>query len=92
VDGTGSIYALRWGRALSNPRASFWFGKPAGMSYGECFKRVEPVVENARGALWMRQLALGPAREFCLQAEGPVTLPPGFEAFRVPLRQVWPSP
>ncbi len=88
-DGAGGIYALRHGEALLHPRYALWFAKPAGMSYGECFAQLAPVTDRARGALWIRQMVLGPARELCLQAETEVSLPPGFDALRVRLRQVF---
>lgn len=37
----------------------------------------------------MRQMVLGPAREFCLHAAVPVSLPAVFSALVIPLRQAW---
>ena len=62
------------------------------MKYGEFFARVAPEVEQAQGALWMRQMVLGPAREFCLHAAAPASLPAVFGALVIPLRQAWPGP
>jgi hypothetical protein len=90
--GTGGLYRLRHGRSLREPRHASWFGKPDGMSYTELFAHVMPLVDAASGALWMRQLTLGPAREFCLQAAAPVTLPAPFTALAVSLRAIWPEP
>ena len=64
---------------------------PAGMSYAEVFNAMAPVVEQTRGTLWMRQLTLGPAREFCLHTSARVALPPAFGALHVDLRPIWPA-
>ncbi len=89
--GTGGLYRLRHGSVLREPRYALWFGKPEGMRYGELLAQVTPVVEQGAGALWMRQLTLGPAREFCLHTAAPVTLPARYAPLSVPLRTVWPA-
>ena len=88
--GAGGVYGLRVGSALRTPQVAHWFGKPAGMSYRELFAQLTPVVEEARAALWMRQMVLGPAREFCLHAASPLSLPAPFDALVTPLRLVFP--
>ena len=89
--GTGGVYRLRHGRVLREPRHALWFRKPEGMRYDELFTRLTPLVERSGGALWMRQLTLGPAREFCLHAATPANLPAPFAALAVTLRPVWPE-
>lgn len=61
------------------------------MSYHELFAACAPVVENAGGALWMRQMLLGPAREFCVRAAAPLALPSAFDVLLIPLRPLWPE-
>lgn len=90
--GSGGLYRLRLGRALREPRRALWFGKPDGMRYGELFALVAPVVEEVGGVLWVRQLTLGPAREFCLHAPAAASLPAPFKPLAVSLRAVWPAP
>jgi hypothetical protein len=90
--GSGGLYRLRHGRVLRDPRHASWFGKPDGMSYADLFAQLMPLVEAASGALWMRQLTLGPAREFCLQTPAPTALPAAFTPLAVSLRPVWPEP
>src|SRR5262249_32875713 len=63
--GVAGVYGLKFGAALLRPQCAHWFGKPEGMSYRELFDRLAPVVDRAEGALWMRQMTLGPAKEFC---------------------------
>ena len=90
--GTGGLYGLRRGTALRQPQYAHWFGKPEGMPYRELFAQLAPVVDRAEGALWMRQMVLGPAREFCLHATQPVSGLRDFGALVIPLRQIWPDP
>jgi hypothetical protein len=90
--GAGGLYRLRHGAVMREPRIAHWFGKPEGMSYVELFSRLGPLVDRARGALWMRQMVLGPSRELCLHAATALSLPPPFDPLVVPLRPVWPEP
>ena len=89
--GAGGLYGLRCGTALRQPLYAHWFGKPEGMPYRELFAQLAPVVDRVEGALWMRQMVLGPAREFCLHAAMSVSLLAGFGALVIPLRQTWPE-
>jgi hypothetical protein len=89
ADGAGGLYALRLGAPVASPRVAHWFAKPAGMRYDELFRMLSPVVDGARGALWMRQMVLGPARELCLHAGAPVSLPAPLSPLVVPLRRAW---
>lgn len=89
--GVAGLYGLRCGTALRQPKYAHWFGKPDGMRYGELFALLAPVVDQAQGALWMRQMVLGPAREFCLHTEVPISVPAVFNVLGIPLRQAWPA-
>jgi hypothetical protein len=92
ASGAAGLYRLRLGAALQKPQVDHWFGKPDGMQYGELFSQLGPLVDRVDGALWMRQMVLGPAREFCLHTTSPVSLPAAFSVLVIPLRQVWPQP
>ncbi len=87
--GTAGLYRLRAGAVLAAPAHATWFAKPADRGYARLFDELRPLVERTAGALWCRQMVLGPTPEFCLQGEGPVELPAGYEALRLPLRPVW---
>jgi hypothetical protein len=89
--GAGGLYGLRRGAVLRQPQYAHWFGKPDRMTYSELLAQLTPVVEQVRGALWMRQMVLGPAREFCLHAAAPISMPTVFGALVLPLRPAWPE-
>jgi hypothetical protein len=89
--GTAGVYGLRRGNTVSNPQFVYWFGKPEGMSYRELDAQLAPLVEQYRAALWMRQMTLGPALEFCLQAAEDVTFPSAFKPQTIPQRSIWPD-
>lgn len=87
--GTGGVYGLRLGAVVRHPKYAQWFGKPDGMSYADLFFQLAPVVDQIQGAIWMRQMVLGPAPEFCLHTATPVSLPAVYSAFVIPLCQAW---
>ena len=89
--GAGGLYRLRGGAVLSAPTSAYWFGKPEGMTYSALFAQLTPMVEQAHAALWMRQMVLGPAREFCVHTATPVSLPAACDALVIPLRPAWPE-
>jgi hypothetical protein len=89
--GAGGLYALRAGEPVDRPTHAHWFAKPAGMAHAGLIEALAPLMESHAGALWMRQLVLGPAPEFCLQATSLVQLPAALHVLRFPLRPVWPA-
>ncbi len=89
--GTAGLYALRLGAPLPSPQHGYWFAKPAGVRYEEVWQALQPVIETAQAALWMRRMVLGPAPEFCLQTEHGIDLPTGYPALHVPLAPLWPA-
>lgn len=89
---TAGLYKLRLGSAPILPNCSYWFRKPNALSYAELFALISPIVDGADCGLWMRQMTLGPATEFCLHATGLVELPSALDALRLPLRVISPAP
>jgi hypothetical protein len=89
--GTAGVYGLKFGTALLRPQYAHWFSKPDGMAYRDLFAQLAPVVERAEGALWMRQMTLGPAREFCLHARSGVSELANLAPLVIPTRQIWPE-
>lgn len=87
--GTAGLYRLRLGAPLDAPRFAAWFGKPSGVPYAEFFQALSPVITANGGALWGRQMTLGPTPEFCLQLPSPRPLDARLAALELPLRRVW---
>jgi hypothetical protein len=88
--GCGGLYRLRLGtpdHAATN--VAFWVSKPPVMKYPEFYETVEPAVDSAHGALWGRQMVLGPAPEFCIHAANNVDLP-RVTSRKVVVSAVWP--
>ena len=90
-DGSAGLYRLKFGQAQTAPLYAHWFGKPDGWSYQKLFETIEPLTKGTARALWKRQMALGPAREFCLHAREQVTLPPGMVSETIKIRSVFPE-
>ena len=86
--GTAGLYRLRLGSLDRSPAYAHWFAKPDGMPYPQFLAMLEGVVDSARGALFMRQMTLGPTRECVLLAPSPATMPPAIEALVLRLRPV----
>lgn len=86
--GTAGLYRLRIGAVEASPTVAHWFAKPAGMPYPQFLALLEAPVVAAHGALFMRQMTLGPALEFVLLAPAPATLPPVVESRTLRLRPV----
>ena len=85
-NGAGGLYKLRSGTPIPDATHALWFSKPAGMSYAALDAALEPLLTDAKAAVWCRQMVLGPALEFCLQSRGPLETPAPIEARRHPLR------
>jgi len=87
--GIAGLYRIRIGAVPGAPTAGLWFRKPAGMSYAELDASLRPIVEARRGALWCRQMTLGPTPEFCLQLPDAAAWDGGLlRPLSVPLRRV----
>lgn len=89
--GMGGLYALRDGSVPVEVTHACWLDKPAGVPYAGFVAGFSPRVVEAGGALWMRQLVLGPAREFCIHAPHRIEIPDDLRPLWVPLRKVWPE-
>ncbi|HEX3232914.1 MAG TPA: hypothetical protein VHR41_01870 [Gemmatimonadales bacterium] len=88
--GTAGLYRLRAGSEADVQRTAAWFAKPDGMSYAELYAALEPLIDRTDGALWLRQMVLGPAPEFCLHTPEPVALPAPLVAQVVARSPIWP--
>ena len=87
--GAGGVYALRAGAALPRATIAYWFAKPRDMSYAQLFAQLEPLAATPGTGLWMRQMVLGPALEFCMHATRPLSLPAPIHARIICLSSAW---
>jgi hypothetical protein len=73
AENTGSIYRLLEGSpSLEHVRVAAWIDKPRGIPSPLLAALLADGMNGERAGLWQRQLALGPAPEYCvLAAEAP---------------------
>jgi hypothetical protein len=90
ADGTAGLYRLRYGTMrLRDARSATWFSKPSSLSYRDLYDSMQLVVDENGGALWGRQMTLGPTTEFCLVSRTAVKLPTGIKGQQLDLEIVW---
>jgi hypothetical protein len=90
--GAGGLYALvegeRWEsgqrpglESIGDATLAVWVARPAGSKQRMLGELLGDGMDRRHASLWRRQLALGPAPEFCLLAS---ELPPGVAPTRLP--------
>ena len=70
--GTAGLYRIKSGDVFVEPHFAVWLSKPDGVSYADFYSTLQPIVT---GALWQRQMTLGPTTEFLIHSATPVQLP-----------------
>jgi len=76
--GTAGLYRVKIGSAtFEEPRFALWLSKPDGVSYADFYSTLNPFVH---GALWQRQMTLGPTSEFLIHSAAPIELPESWTA------------
>jgi len=79
--GTGGVYQLLEGHASpADARLAVWIDKPRGAPLPVLGALLGDGMDGARAALWQRQMALGPAPEYCMLA---VEAPAGVASSRL---------
>ena len=92
ADGKAGLYQLCGGEAdPARAHVAHWFAKPSGLAYDAFFSLLHPLVEENGGALWQRQMTLGPTPEFCWWVPVPPSLPETIASIALPLKLVWPT-
>ena len=74
--GAGGVY--RSTRADLRPheaRIATWIQKPAGEPYRSFYEEIARCTGKRRVGVWQRQMALGPAPEFCIHSEVALQIP-----------------
>jgi hypothetical protein len=75
--GTAGLYRLKFGSVFCEPRFALWLSKPAGLAYADFYATLGPLIT---GALWQRQMTLGPTTEFLIHSATPIELPENWTA------------
>lgn len=78
ADGVGKLLSLAGGEPMAAPGFEIGFSKPRGMTYGDLFKRMQPMASRPGSSLWRRMMVLGPPPEFCLVSSSQTELPSEF--------------
>ncbi len=85
----GGLYRLRRrGPGLGEARFATWVEKPALTTYQAFLEDLQRLAGGRKTDLWQRQMALGPAPEFCIHSEGRLDLPRGWRPRTVRLELV----
>lgn len=88
LGGAGGLYLLlRGGLELKRARFATWVSKPPRTSYQAFLGRLSELAEDDTD-VWQRQMALGPAAEFCIHSREPIGLPASFRHQSIPIRLV----
>lgn len=78
--GTAGLYRIKVGDVFTEPRLATWLSKPDGVSYTDFYSTLEPIVT---GALWQRQMTLGPTTEFLIHSATEIQLPESWTVSQV---------
>ena len=90
--GAAGLYRLKAGQleAMNQARHAAWFAKPAG-PYDAFYAKLRPLTEAPQSGLWMRQMVLSAAPEFCLRSAKPLALPSDVAVTHCPVEAIHPA-
>jgi hypothetical protein len=85
----GALYKLVFGDAdLLAVHFAYRFSKPTGMTYATLYELLQPLVQEAKGTLWLRQMNLGPGPEFCIHSSEALIFPDILPILTIPVKQI----
>jgi hypothetical protein len=89
VSGAAGLYRLKTSQleSMKSARHALWFSKPA-MTYDALFQHLRPAIEAPQTSLWLRQMVLSAAPEFCLRCASMSDLPTGITVTHCPLKGI----
>ena len=89
--GAAGLYRLKSGsiESMKHARHALWFSKPS-ISYDAFFARLRPQIEAPQTTLWLRQMVLSVAPEFCLRSATMPQLLPNIAATHCPIQAIHP--
>jgi hypothetical protein len=90
ASGTAGLYRLKTGQveSMRHARHAAWFSKPA-ITYSDLYAQLRPHTEAPQAGLWMRQMVLSAAPEFCLRSAKPIDLK--FPVTHCPVEGIYPA-
>jgi len=85
----GGLYRLVFGDAdLLAVRFAYRLSKPTGMTYGALYELLQPLAQEVKGMLWIRQMNLGPGPEFCFHSSEALVFPDILPTLKIPVKQI----
>jgi hypothetical protein len=92
ASGAAGLYRLKSGDldAMKSARHATWFSKPP-ISYQQFFEQLAPISEAPQTNLWVRQMVLSAAPEFCLRTVEKPQLSPTIKFTHCPVEGIHPT-
>jgi len=92
ASGAAGLYRLKTGQLESMRTAghALWFSKPS-ITYDAFFAQLRPITEAPQINLWLGQMVLSAAPEFCLHSATMPHLPPDFAVIHCPIQAIYPA-
>jgi hypothetical protein len=85
----GGLYHQVFGEAdLLTVRFAYRFNKPTGMTYQALYELLQPLTQESKGTLWIRQMNLGPGPEFCFHSSEEIIFPASLPTLKIPVNQI----
>jgi hypothetical protein len=75
---------------MHSARHALWFSKPA-MTYDAFFQQLRHVTDAPQTNLWVRQMVLSAAPEFCLRSAAKPVLPSEIAVTHCPIQAIHPA-
>ena len=90
--GAAGLYRLKTGalESMHSARHALWFSKPA-MTYDAFFQQLRHVTDAPQTNLWVRQMVLSAAPEFCLRSAAKPVLPSEIAVTHCPIQAIHPA-
>ena len=92
TSGAAGLYRLKTGPldSMRAARHALWFSKPA-ITYDAFFAQLRNITEAPQTNLWLRQMVLSAAPEFCLRSATIPHLPPNIAVIHCPIQAIHPA-
>lgn len=90
--GAAGLYRLKTGQldSMKSARHAAWFSKPA-ITYDAFLQSLRPITDAPQTNLWMRQMVLSAAPEFCIRSATKPQLPTDLTAIHCPIQVIHPA-